>query len=254
MKIFISWSGLRSRETAELLSSWIRKVIQAAETWMSNYIEKGTKWNEILNKELEETRFGILCLNRDNLDAEWLLFEAGALSKSRDAHVCTFLLDVKPTDVKPPLGQFQHTAFSKEDMKKLIYTINSKVLTLNEKGLSEGDLSEVFEIFWPKLEERLLEIQALSAVVQQHARTEREILEEILQTVRTNYYSDVWQDLLNDLLNGSGNLKIDEESLRNFKVRYAYKDNQLTRAFIEHLIRTKLRDTHENIDGVGITE
>jgi hypothetical protein len=41
--------------------------------------------------------------------------------------VCTFLLDINPAEIKPPLGQFQHTLFKKEDIKKLMYSINNKI-------------------------------------------------------------------------------------------------------------------------------
>lgn len=187
MKVFISWSGKRSKETAEVLSSWIRQVIQAAETWISLDINKGARWNEQINKELEETKVGIICLNKENLTSDWILFEAGALSKTSDAHVCTFLLDVSPADIKPPLGQFQHTHFSKEDIKKLVNTINKKIVAENEKTIPEKVLDEVFEIFWPKLEEKLNGIKNSGPDVVKQTRTDREILEEILQTVRGDY-------------------------------------------------------------------
>ena len=185
MKVFISWSGKRSKETAEVLCAWIRQVVQSAETWISLDIEKGTRWNEKINKELEDTRVGIICLNKENLTSEWILFEAGALSKTSDAHVCTFLLDINPTDIKPPLGQFQHTLFSKDDIRKLIHTINNKIIAQNEKTISEKDIDEIFEIFWPRLEERLNEIKNQETKTIEPARTDRELLEEILQTVRS---------------------------------------------------------------------
>lgn len=184
MKVFISWSGERSKETAEALSSWIRQVIQAAETWVSFDIEKGARWNDKINKELEETKVGIICLNKDNLTSEWILFEAGALSKTSDAHVCTFLLDISPADIRPPLGQFQHTLFAKEDVKKLIHTINGKLSTVNEKPLPEKDLDEVFEVFWPRLDVKLNVIKDSVTATTNQIRSDREILEEILDIVR----------------------------------------------------------------------
>jgi len=184
MKVFISWSGERSKETAEELCKWIRQVIHSAETWISVEIEKGVRWNEKINKELEDTKIGIICLNKENLSSEWILFEAGALSKTSDAHVCTFLLDINPTDIKLPLGQFQHTQFSKEDVRILIRTINNKIVAQKEKTLSEKDIDEIFELFWPKLEEKLNEIKNKDTKTLEPARTDRELLEEILQTVR----------------------------------------------------------------------
>lgn len=185
MKVFISWSGIRSKNTAEILSSWIRQVIQAAETWISVDIEKGSRWNQEISKELEQTKIGIICLNKDNLNSEWILFEAGALSKTDDAQVCTFLLDIKPTDVKPPLGQFQHTTFSKDDINKLLHTVNSKIIANKERTLSEKDLNELFDMLWPKLESSLNEIKKFQVSGVSNQRTDREILEEILLIVRS---------------------------------------------------------------------
>ena len=46
--------------------------------------------------------------------APWILFEAGALAKIKNARVCTLLLDIKKADVEPPPGQFQATLVEQE--------------------------------------------------------------------------------------------------------------------------------------------
>jgi hypothetical protein len=186
MKVFISWSGRRSKETADVLNSWIRQVIQAAETWISLDIQKGIRWNDQIKNELEESKVGIICLNKENLQSEWILFEAGALSKTKDGQVCTFLLDVNPADIKPPLGQFQHTLYNKDDLRKLVHTINNKIIAIGEKTIPEKDLNEVFEVFFPKLDEKLARILNEKSPDGNIKRTDREILEEILQTIRAS--------------------------------------------------------------------
>jgi hypothetical protein len=51
MKIFISWSGNKSKNVATYLKSWIEQIIQAADPWISVDIDKGKKWNgEIINE------------------------------------------------------------------------------------------------------------------------------------------------------------------------------------------------------------
>jgi hypothetical protein len=35
MKIFVSWSGRRSKAVAELMSDWLKCVIQASQPWIS---------------------------------------------------------------------------------------------------------------------------------------------------------------------------------------------------------------------------
>lgn len=81
MLVFLSWSGSRSKAVAETFSKWIVQVIQAVEPWISSDIEKGARWNSEVAARLEQSRVGIICLTKENLDAKWILFESGALSK-----------------------------------------------------------------------------------------------------------------------------------------------------------------------------
>ncbi|MGI8638285.1 MAG: hypothetical protein ACR2KZ_23070 [Segetibacter sp.] len=156
-------------------------------------MEKVIRWSEEIKNELEQSKIGIICLNRENLQSECILFETGALSKTNDAQVCTFLLDINPAEIKPPLGQFQHTQFNKEYIKKLLHTINEKITRLGEKTISAKDLDEVFELFFPKLEVNLSSIKNQKIEAGIVKRTEREILEEILDIVRTSTVSNVAQ-------------------------------------------------------------
>ena len=80
MKVFISWSGETSFEVAKILKEWIPCIIQDVEPYFSSEdIDKGARWSTDIAKELEEASFGILCVTRDNLQSQWLNFEAGAL-------------------------------------------------------------------------------------------------------------------------------------------------------------------------------
>jgi TIR domain len=183
MKVFISWSGERSKAVAEALRYWLPKVIQALEPWMSaDDIEKGTRWRSGIATELEQSSVGIICLTRENLDSTWIHFEAGALSKQQqDTYVCTLLLGLEHTDVREPLAQFQHTRANKDDLRKLISTINKN---LGDGKLSDSELNESFEIWWPKLEERLSNVPASDNKSSTPVRKDREILDEILEIVR----------------------------------------------------------------------
>jgi hypothetical protein len=45
MKIFVSWSGKRSKAVAELMSDWLKCVIQASQPWISTRdIDRGAIW------------------------------------------------------------------------------------------------------------------------------------------------------------------------------------------------------------------
>src|SRR5262249_46316277 len=111
MKVFISWSGERSRAVAEALRDWLPQVIQVVEPWVSVAdIEKGSRWGADIAGKLAECRVGLICLTPENLFAPWLLFEAGALAKTLEqTSVCPYLLDLQFADIRDPLAQFQAT-------------------------------------------------------------------------------------------------------------------------------------------------
>ena len=102
MKVFISWSGARSKKVALIFRDWLPTVIQAIEPFVSSEdIEKGARWNTDIAQELKESSFGLICVTKENLSAPWLNFEAGALSKTIDnTYVAPLLFDVKPSDLK----------------------------------------------------------------------------------------------------------------------------------------------------------
>jgi hypothetical protein len=186
MLVFISWSGPRSKFIAEALENWIAQVIQAVEPWISQDIDKGLRWGPEVADRLERSKVGIICLTKSNLDARWIHFEAGALSKTKDAYVCTLLLDIKPSDVEQPLAQFQHTTTEKEQIFKLLSTINGVVQKEGEKALPEARLRDVFETYWPRLEEAFQGMAAIQESAMIPARTDNEMLQEVLEILRNN--------------------------------------------------------------------
>lgn len=196
MKIFISWSGEKSKEIAEFLKNWIEQIIQVAEPWISVDIDKGKRWNNEISESLEHSKVGIFCITKENLNSPWILFEAGAISKSNDSYVCTFLIDINPTDLTGPLSLFQATKYNKDDVFKLLSTINQKVSKSGKKNLSTENLKALFEIFYPKLEEKMqLTSVKHSKDMREESiiRTERELLEEsvaILRQIKQTNFSD----------------------------------------------------------------
>jgi hypothetical protein len=115
--------------------------------------ERGARWQTEIAARLHAATVGIICLTPSNLRADWLLFEAGALSKTlENARVCTLLLGLEPADVTGPLAQFQSTRAVREEMKHLLQTINSG---LGASALPEAVLAEAYEVWWPKLEEKI---------------------------------------------------------------------------------------------------
>lgn len=185
-KVFISWSGPHSQKLGEALRNWLPSALQFVKPYFSpEDIEKGTKWGSEITAELAASDIGVICLTRDNTEKPWILFEAGALSKSLDrGRVCTLLFDIEPTDVKGPLTSFQATRFVQEDFKRLFVTINNAA---GDSRLEVPVLDSVFEMWWPKLEADIATIlKSVDKVDKKERRSERDILEELLELTRMN--------------------------------------------------------------------
>jgi hypothetical protein len=158
MKVFISWSGRRSREVADALAGWLKKVIQSAEPWVSSDMERGVKWLAEISKSLDVHSVGIMCVTPGNVSAPWLNFEAGALSKQIDdqVRVIPYLLDFRSaSELQPPLGQFNAALTDEEGTFDLVKTLNAHA----EPRLSDADLAETFKMWWPGLNEKLESIK-----------------------------------------------------------------------------------------------
>jgi hypothetical protein len=184
MKIFISWSGERSRQVAELLNKWIQCVLQAVDPWLSTRdIDRGAVWFSEITNQLSVTHNGIVCLTKYNLNKPWILFEAGALAKGLSSNrVYTLLIDLTSTDVKDPLAQFNHTTPTKSGIYQLVRTINAG---LDLQALKEEILENVFETYWPQFEaEFKMIIDTTSAEEVVVERPQEDMLTEILSSVR----------------------------------------------------------------------
>ena len=197
MRVFLSWSGERSQAIAEALRDWLPKVIQAVQPWMSSVdIERGARWSSDIAAELEQASFGVLCLVPENLDAAWINFEAGALSKTLGkTFVCPYLFDLEPTDLKGPLVQFNAAKANKEETKKLVLTMNDS----QKLPLDKATIEESYELWWPKLQDRFNELPPIQTQVKSK-RPEREILEEILDLVREQARSNTLRSDVSDAL------------------------------------------------------
>lgn len=184
MKVFISWSGPVSKRLAESIRDWLPGVLQLVTPYFTPAdIEKGGRWANDIAKELSSAEIGVLCITRDNIHSDWILFEAGALSKSLDkTYVCPILFGINNADLAGPLKQFQTTEFTKADFHKLIAVINSR---LGDQKLPAKTVDSVFEKWWPDLEEEINEILTSITIVDGPVRADREVLDEILLLARS---------------------------------------------------------------------
>lgn len=190
MKVFISWSGNLSHKIGLIFREWLPAMIPSLEPYVSSEdIDKGARWSTDIAKELEDSTFGILCVTKENLYAPWLSFEAGALSKTMDkSFVTPFLFDIKRSEVNGPILQFQSTIFEKNDIKKLILTLNK---ACGEVGIAETMLHKAFDIWYPTLEKELNELKSTIQQSEEVKENDKEaysseIIEEILELSRDN--------------------------------------------------------------------
>lgn len=185
MKIFVSWSGKRSKAVAELISDWLKCVIQASQPWISTRdIDRGAIWFSEISDKLKDVSVGVICLTQENKEKPWILFETGALAKGLTTNrVCTFLIDLSPEDLQDPLAQFNHTLPDKGSVWELTRTIND---CLAEKALDERILTQVFDTYWPQFDKKFKEALTENPpgeVVP--PRSEQDILSEILSNTRS---------------------------------------------------------------------
>lgn len=182
MKVFLSWSGPRSRFIAETLRTWIPRVIQSVKPWMSDEdISAGSRWLNEVSSELSEAKLGIICVTPENQANPWLLFEAGALSKTLDqTHVCPFLFELSPGQLSGPLSQFQANEVTRDGTYKIIQALNK---SLGPAQIPLEDLDEIFGVWWPKLENCLAKTPRVGDG-KIPVRSTEEILEEIVANTR----------------------------------------------------------------------
>lgn len=243
MKIFVSWSGERSKAIATLLSDWIKCVIQASRPWISTRdIDRGALWFAEIGDQLKETSVGIICLTQENKNRPWILFEAGALAKGLSSNrVCTFLIDLKPTDLEDPLAQFNHTFPDRESIWGLVQTLNG---SLGSNCLDERVLAQIFDTYWPQFEAKFATaIAQFPPKEKAEPRSEKNLLGEILENTR--FLSSRLRNL---------EVRSDERDMRlRNSMQHMRPDSQLeVREMIRNLIVAGAPDEHilQRLDGI----
>lgn len=181
MKVFLSWSGDRSKQLAEALHSWLPLVLHYVEPWLSQAdVQAGSRWADVIAAELNVSNFGIICVTPENLTSPWVLFEAGALAKSMaDGRVVPVLLDLELQDVAGPLAQFQAKKYEKVGLFDVVKSIQA---SCTEEVVADDRLHRLFDLAWPDLEKQ---VRAMPAQLPDKApRPQGEVLEELVVGVR----------------------------------------------------------------------
>ena len=135
------------RVRASALCLLLKATIPSVPTWTSQKNpDVGQTWQDTLRRVLDTSDYGILCLTPENLNAPWLLFEAGAMSKKIEAaRVVPYLLKVKGADLEPPLSLFQGVPADEDGTWRLLRSVASTLPDPPE----EAGLRSAFDAHWP---------------------------------------------------------------------------------------------------------
>lgn len=154
MKLFISWSRPLSKAHALCFREWLPKVFQGVEAFMSDQdISLGQRGIPAIENQLDEIDFGVVFVTRENQDAPWIHYEAGALSRAvaaPESRVIPMLVDLSIGDLgASPLSGYQGKPTNRDGVFRLCRSVNECL----ERNLSDARLAETFDMWWPKLEE-----------------------------------------------------------------------------------------------------
>lgn len=160
----------------------------------------GLQWNQQLDKELEDTSFGIIVVTPWNQHSQWLNFESGALSKrvgGSESRVAPLLIDFpNVAKLTGPLSGYQVVLPDKAGIHSLVVSLNQ---ALGDESRTVEALGRAFEVCWPSLESKIRTINAdlpseqdpsAAPTPQPTAADDTDMLSEILTAVRGLARSD----------------------------------------------------------------
>lgn len=185
MRIFLSWSGDRSKYLAKCFKEWLPNVLQYVDPYMSEKdIKLGERWGKSIEENLRSNDFGLVFVTPENINAPWINFEAGALSKSLQSRLVSILYSAEVTILNNgPLKQFQSSKeVSKESIKQLILDINE--FAEDSECLKLERVETAFEKWWEDLENNLNKTPENTEDKEQKNPSNEEMLNFILQEVK----------------------------------------------------------------------
>lgn len=241
--VFISWSGEESQQVAEALRTWLPLVIESPRFWISSRdLPEGKRWAIELAQKLEKCNFGVIVLTPSNLEAPWLLFEAGCLAKNIESgRVIPFLVGVEKHAIPGPLASFQAIHADRTGTERLVESIRMSLATPPEKTIIDAR----FRAFWPELEQRIFNVKNALKTPQQkginlpNKESESRISFLAEQLADNNRLIRQLVEYLNPIAKSKKSSKvIDEDELKWFEGAWIVEENR-TQAYA-HIIKGKL--------------
>jgi len=152
MNIFFSYSGARSKEVAEAFAAFVQFIFRDINALGINTdIAKGDSWRNLLQDSASQAELAIVFVTSENIEKPWLNYEMGFLIEKLK-YVIPLLVDLKPSDLKGPLSQFQACTVSKDEIYKLVKQIHKLGY---KKKIETSLLNELFNKHWPVFLEKI---------------------------------------------------------------------------------------------------
>ncbi|MBO1267061.1 toll/interleukin-1 receptor domain-containing protein [Arthrobacter cavernae] len=215
MKVFISWSGEKSKDFANALRDWLPYVIQDLLPWVSDRdIDSGAMSMAEIHQQLAEVTYGIICTTSENQARPWINYEAGALWKSLDnqSRVVPLLIDIEREDITSPLGNFQSRLLTrasnrKDEFWRLIRSLNEA----RHLPIAEAIIQDAFERQWHRMDYAITHIEKNSYAYTSVMRPTDKKLEDIHQTLlkleqAQRRSAQTTLDSLDEILERKGNI------------------------------------------------
>lgn len=179
MKVFISWSGEKSKQYAAALKDLLESCFHSINVFFSeDDIPKGDNWSKKILEELASSDYCLICATKDSLNSPWINFEAGAMANN-NAKVSAILFDLKNEELKGPLSLFESTKLEEKDFERLMRNINEfEQVKLNV-------LEKSFKVFFKEFSEKINNISSITSN-RLTVNMDKEI-REILKVVKNNY-------------------------------------------------------------------
>jgi hypothetical protein len=93
MKVFLSWSGMRSHQIATFLQGILKQVFEGVDFYLSSDMERGTRWSQEIFDAMDQCSVSIIVFTPENKFESWVMFEAGRLSRAVDSLVIPVYVD-----------------------------------------------------------------------------------------------------------------------------------------------------------------
>lgn len=175
MNVFLSYSGDRSFQMAEVLYHWLPKFLPEITPFLSNHdIKKGAVWFNSIQSTAESSQIGILCVTPENFESPWLMYEMGLLTQSvGQGNVFPILLGISDKDLTGPLGLIQCISLNRDNLLRLLKQISSTVFNTDYSpkffdNYYENFLSDLENVSQVCIQDRNLSIKNIIHVLLTH--------------------------------------------------------------------------------------